>query len=77
MYKIANAVDPKRTIHEQEPKKSVWVKNDTVEKENNSSKECCSCEKKILGVTDDIEVERRIGFEDYLINSVYVKRFDC
>lgn len=48
---------------------SPWLKNSTKESD---SEECCSCKPTPV---DDLEVERRITFEDHLINSIYIKKY--
>ncbi|XP_054160500.1 insulin receptor-like [Oppia nitens] len=47
-----------------------WIgpKNKSI---NSESEECCSCKPTIV---DGMEAERRISFEDHLINTIYVKK---
>jgi len=67
----------KKIIPDEESKTDHWKKNATssTDSETDMQENCCSCKKTSI-TEDDTEVERRISFEDYLINSIYVKRFD-
>ncbi|CAG2100850.1 unnamed protein product, partial [Medioppia subpectinata] len=40
---------------------------------DSESEECCSCRPSLM---DDTDVERRISFEDHLINTIYIKKED-
>jgi insulin receptor len=65
----------KKVIPEEESKIDHWKKNSSALNESikEDSETCCSCKKTSI-TEDDTEVEKRISFEDYLINSIYIKR---
>lgn len=60
---------------EEEEKTDLWKKNTTTEANtgNENKETCCSCKKTSI-TDDDTEVERRISFEDYLLNLIYIKK---
>jgi insulin receptor len=66
----------KKVIPEEESKIDHWKKNSSALNESikEDSETCCSCKKTSI-TEDDTEVEKRISFEDYLINSIYIKRY--
>ncbi len=63
-------------IPEEESKIDHWKKNSSALNESikEDSETCCSCKKTSI-TEDDTEVEKRIDFEDYLINSIFNKRY--